>query len=548
MGRPIDEKKLQHTLATYFECGQNICATARRLGCFRQAVQRRLKQAEALYGVPLESLANGRVNELEREVFPLPPEGGVNRYILTSAQNNTHPHLGWKSLLAYADFLDIQPLSTCRLIVGTFSYTIGRYGRHSVKRGKEKGLSAEWYSPELLPYVYDRRAQLAPGLVWCGEMNIIPTAKNPLTGMEDYNGRDSNIIPHNKQFLMSIPSMPGEAAKINYSTGTITLRNYVQRRAGIVAEQSHMYGALIVEVNHAGDWWVRQLQIVGNDEKAIIYDIGEDKATRIQNGVVEFGVDAVDSIVWGDIHVAEMSQEIREAHWAPRGLVDTLHPKRQFMHDVFSMYARGHHELKDFHANYRKFIERRDRVEQEVLDAADFLRYSNREWCQSIVVHSNHDRHLDRWLNEADPKKDIVNARYFYHLQGLKLRGIEGRQGSVLPAALQDAGAPDDILFLHDDESYLICEHMRGIECGLHGDRGPNGARGGTRGLARLARRVNKGHSHSAEIYFGVYSTGACSLDFSYTHGPSSHSISHIVTFENGARQVITYWKGKARA
>jgi hypothetical protein len=45
----------------------------------------------------------------------------------------------------------------------------------------------------LARYINDDAVELALVLVWCGEMNILPTAANPLTGLNDYNGRKSNI-------------------------------------------------------------------------------------------------------------------------------------------------------------------------------------------------------------------------------------------------------------------------------------------------------------------------------------------------------------------
>jgi hypothetical protein len=84
-----------------------------------------------------------------------------------------------------------------------------------------------------VPFLKDHAIQLAPGLIWCGEMNILPTATNPLSRLEDYNGRASNIIPHAVHALESIASLPDEATKFNYATGAITLRNYIQKRAGI---------------------------------------------------------------------------------------------------------------------------------------------------------------------------------------------------------------------------------------------------------------------------------------------------------------------------
>lgn len=87
-----------------------------------------------------------------------------------------------------------------------------------------------------------------------------------------------------------------------------------------------------------------------------------------------------------------------------------------------------------------------------------------------------------------------------------------------------------------------------GIECGLHGDLGPNGSRGSTRSLKKLGRPANKAHDHQATWMDDTLSAGACSVRFPYMKGPGAHSISHIGTFENGARQILTFWAGKFRA
>jgi hypothetical protein len=174
-----------------------------------------------------------------------------------------------------------------------------------------------------------------------------------------------------------------------------------------------------------------------------------------------------------------------------------------------------------------------------------------REFCETVVVVSNHDRHLDRWLNEADFRADPVNARYFCLLQHGLLSALERGDGgfNTLQFALDHAGF-SEARFLGRGESFVICKDtpMGGIECGLHGDEGPNGARGSTRNLTKLGRAINKGHDHVAAIRLNVYSAGACSLSFPYMHGPGSHSITHTVTFENGTRQQVTMWAGKFRA
>ena len=83
----------------------------------------------------------------------------------------------------------------------------------------------------------------------------------------------------------------------------------------------------------------------------------------------------------------------------------------------------------------------------------------------------------------------------------------------------------------------------------MHGHLGANGARGGANGFAKMGRKANVGHSHSAGIHDGIYTAGTSSdLDLRYNSGPSSWSHSHIVTYPNGKRAIITIWKGRWRA
>ena len=129
-----------------------------------------------------------------------------------------------------------------------------------MKRGTKKDEDkALWFDPCLAEYIRDIRVELANGLVWCGEMNILPTAEDPLSGLETYSHRKSAIFPHSKLAMRSIATMQGEGTKLNFTTGTVTLKNYIQKKAGLKAEHHHRYSALVVEVNHGGHWWVRQI-------------------------------------------------------------------------------------------------------------------------------------------------------------------------------------------------------------------------------------------------------------------------------------------------
>src|SRR6266478_5914623 len=279
------EKKLvDQTVEVYERLGGNIRATAVELDVSRSSVRRRV----AKVGKGEKPLAAGSVQGVVAQVAKLPARGTIKRYILTSAQNNTYVH---KELLANLEALAKH--HSAEIIVGTYTYNQNNYGKLSVKRGKDKQAEKQlWYDPAIQNYIKDYRIQLAPGLVWAGEYNALPTNVNPLAGLESYTGRQSAIFPHAKLAMRSIATMQGEGVKLNYTTGTVTQRNYIQKREGVIAEFHHIYGALLVEVNSEGHWWVRQLN---QDEGTGTL---QDLRVLVQNGKIVSTEAPVEAVVW----------------------------------------------------------------------------------------------------------------------------------------------------------------------------------------------------------------------------------------------------------
>lgn len=470
-------------------------------------------------------------------------------YLLTCAQNNTHVHSGvWQNLQALAKFMD------AKVMVSTFLYANRSHWQKNLDKGAvkqprlskgERGDDDLWFDPAIAPYISNDRVEIAKGLVWCGELNIIPTAASPLSRLEVYTGRASMIVPHVQLAMESIATIGGSGTKLNYTTGTVTQRNYIQRKDGFLAEFHHSYGALVVEVDDAGHWWVRQLNA---DSEGTIYDLD----VKVQGGVVTTG-NRVEAITFGDVHVAQIDPLAREATWGKGGMVETLRPRFQFVHDVFDGHARSHHELKDPYAMFEKFVEKTDSVSQEVMGVAHFLQEISRDDCQTVVVNSNHDRHLERWLTENDGRKDPVNAKYWSWLNNQVVDHIcaFGFRPDVLELAITMGryGAEDflgkyNVMFLDGGSSFAICPKSGGIECALHFDIGPNGSRGSRKAFAKLGRRSNGGHSHSAGITLGAYQSGTKrEKRQGYNKlGPSSWSDSDILTYENGKRAIVTFF------
>jgi hypothetical protein len=483
--------------------------------------------------------AGGRVEYREPKDLPLPEDGRVKRYILTSAQNNTPVHEAfWNNLLLAAEDLKAE------IMVARYTYNKSSYANaKSVKVGHaptQDDLASCWYDDHLAPHFCDgpgrpERYRLAPGLVWCSEMNILPTDSSPLTSLEGYTRRESGIFPHAKLAMRSVASLKKEPTKFNWTTGTVTQRNYIQKRAGLKAEFWHSYSALLVEVDSVGNWWVRQLEA---DQSGVFYDL-----TTRYDGKITRGVRPI-AINWGDVHAAEIEEEVIGDCCA---ILEDLEPENQFMHDLLSFRSRSHHEMKVPSRMYEKMLRGEESVDGEnslTAQVANEFDDAGRH-TQMYVVNSNHDRHGEKWLDDANWKDDLLNAKHFFTAWLARIEAMESEeQWQYSEWALKRSGLNEGIEFLKPDEPFELV----GIEFSLHGDEGPNGARGSTRNLTKLGRKINKGHDHTATIDNDVWSAGACHLDFAFMSGPSGHSISHILTYPNGCRTMLTVWNGRYRA
>ena len=532
----------EEVAAAFARNAGNIRATAKELGIARSTVRDKLTPL----GMMKKPLVGGTKLGVEAEVVKLPKRGGIKRFIITSAQNNTYVH---QELL-----VNLEALAEhygAEIIVGTYSYNQNAYGPQSVKRDTWRAKAKKgaydkdlWYDPKITKYIKDFRMNLGKGLVWAGEYNALPTNVNPLAGLEAYTGRSSAIFPHAKLAMRSIPTMQGEGVKLNYTTGTITQRNYIQKREGVIAEFHHIYGALLVEVNSDGNWWVRQLN---QDEGTGTL---QDLDVLVKDGVVTTG-NAVEALTFGDLHgtmadptVVELSHEMTEV----------LRPKYQFLHDVMEGVSVNPHDrkYKNNHVKFHTWLRGLHRVRTELETTAALLKTYTKDGVKTVIVDSNHDNPwMVRWLSEYDYRVDPANAELFLKLQTQMYSEIRSgkmpRDINMIEYALNDAGLNGAAKFLIADESYLICD--RKIECGMHGHLGPGGRRGSPDNLSKLARKANTAHTHSCGIYNGLYVAGTSSkLRWDYATGPSSWSNTHIITYPNGKRTLVTIYNGKWRA
>jgi hypothetical protein len=526
----------------------SIRKTAKAMGVTHRPVEIALKRTDMQ---PSKTELYGNIGGQTKTVVKKVPKTGVKRYIVTAAQTETKINEGfWNNLLELARYYGAE------VLVAPFAYNKQAFGHQSNSKPGAKRDENELFSamdPALVPYLVSDRVQLAKGLVFCAEVQILPTATDPLSGLETYTGRSSGIFPHAKIELRSIPSMRDEPTKFNYTTGCVTRHNYIQKKAGQKGEFHHAYGALIVEVMKDG-WWVRQLNA---DKDNIIYDLDVYAAHDDELGATIFSAVGAEALVSGDVHVAELDPEVKEATWGKGGLVDLLAPRVQVLHDVFDMRSRPWQDEQSFHRQLEKHVKKQESVEDEVRECAEVLNELCSKVEKTVIVRSNHDLKLEKWLDVGDYKKDLINAPFFLRAQLAKVNAIlrGDKSFKVLQWAITSVATSHQftallgkgVQYLAEDESYILCpEAGGGIECGNHGHLGVNGAKGTPKGFTKMARKMIIGDKHVAGIYGGVYVTGTCTgRDVAYAKGPSSWSPTDCVVYRNGKRALVTMWKGR---
>lgn len=466
-------------------------------------------------------------------------------FIFTSAQNDTEIHQQfWINLQVYAI------AKKAKIVVGP--------GTYETQWWSENNPTSRAYDQALTKFLCFGQMKIGKDFVFCGETNILPTAASPINDMQTYSRGRWAVFPHAKRQLKSVASTdPSVQAHQVMTTGSVTTPKVIPRKAGVKSIFHHVLGAVLVEFDQDGDVFTRHLSA---DKDGSFYDLD----SYVNDGKVTSG-HRVRSIVGADIHRRKMGPKNALAFFGldiatgetvnDINLLDVLQPEHYCAHDIFDNETRNHHNEKDNALRYQLAYRGRDRVIDEVSQIPEFLRQIYRPWCQIEVIESNHDIALTRWVNEGRYRLDGANIKLGLELD-LALQGYQERIGDALDAykpvpnfslleyavrKYRGAGNLDHATWRYDGKSFLI----DGVECGHHGFRGANGAKGTVSGYARMGRKMSIGDKHSPEINEGVYVAGVMELQQGYNKGPSGWAVTVIVQYKNGKRALLTLQNGK---
>lgn len=350
-----------------------------------------------------------------------------------------------------------------------------------------------------------------------------PAQLLPLTGLGRFGNRDASlIIASPKQHMTSVPRAKNAKPHTLWSTGTVSIPKYSNTRAGSLAMQDNTLGGLVVEVEDNKRFYIRPVQYKDGG----FIDLG---VKYKSNGDVELGIKA-EAIVWGDLHLTE---EDPEALLASIDQVNKLGASEVFIHDVCSWNSVNHHDKS---ACIIKAGSRIHTLEDDYNYTAqaldDIIQHLDK--ASLVIVKSNHDLWIKKWVNEGEFIKDknnsIVGARAFIDF-------CEGKD-PIEKEIKSRMEHNERVFFLKQEQSVKVA----GYELGQHGENGANGSRGSIQSLGRAHDKIVVGHSHSPNIFYSAIQVGTNSkLHLPYAIGASSWMHANCVIYPNGTFQLITF-------
>lgn len=444
------------------------------------------------------------------------------KLVITWAQNATPVHTGF-----------LEALKAYCLVNGAMLLVIpGRY-KNPTSRWDASQRNEQWWAPELSQYLVNQRKTLNKNLVLLGDIHTQPTATTPLSGFESITHGESGILGHPKFQMVTIPTPHKRLPKILTTTGAITIENYTDTKAGKKGEFHHVIGAVVVELDKPKDG-VFHLRHINAREDGAFCDL--DKSYFPDGSVRDAG--PYQGLVFGDAHARFADPSVVRATFGRSGLVDRLDPKVLVFHDLLDAYAvNPHHEGNPFIAQ-AKHKGAFDEIQEEIDFTLDWLQAKIGQR-QAVIVPSNHDDMLSRWMKRVDWREDPLNAEFYletalYMVQQTRMTTSGADVPDPFLYWVAKAGL-DNVRCLQRNESFTIA----GIECGLHGHEGPNGARGTMKNLSKLGCKVISGHSHTPGIEAGHYRTGTMTpLSLEYTGPVGSWLNAHVSIDPMGKRHI----------
>ena len=314
-----------------------------------------------------------------------------------------------------------------------------------------------------------------------------------------------------------------------WMTGSISLPigQYKDNKSGLSMRGFHKVGALVVEVQDDEIFHVRQLSC--SNTKGRMYDLDK---LYYHSGKVE--TRQIDGLVIGDLHPPFID---KSALNKTLDFISKYTPKYLIYHDIFDAVSISHwlsDKFIDKATNHIKSLKQELELTKEIL--SKFIYASPKS--KHISCESNHNLHLNRYINEFRFKEDYTNLELALNIalqqvksKYTKINVLEYALSLVYP----NYKLP--IIFLNEKDTYTVA----GNDISSHGHAGANGAKGNPKSFgAAFKSNVVTAHTHSSEIGpLGNYVAGTLtvlSMPYCQDSGMSSWMHSNVIIYADGEK------------
>jgi len=441
------------------------------------------------------------------------------RFIISWCQSDTKVHGAFMdNIEAYAKKID----ASIHIILGRYKNPTSLDVSNRMK-DREKSLSYNW-DERIVKYADSNRHNIHKYLCVASDVKIQPTASTPLSGLNSLTGLESCIIGHPRVHLKSLPVLDGYPHKLMLTTGSVSLENYTDTKAGKKGEFHHTLGFAIVELD--GD--IFHIRQVTADNDGSFYDL----CFLVDNSEVSIHSGA-ESVVFGDLHLGETSKEALDASFDMCKIVNC---KDIILHDAFNGHSISHHEKRNPFILMQREIDGSNSLKSELSNLSDFF-FEMSDY-NFTLVRSNHDEWLDRWLKESDWRREGNRDMY---LKLANMMSEKPNNNGALSLYLESAGVTNAHC-LNINDSFVIGD----FELAIHGHVGTNGSRGGIIQFKNMNTKTISGHSHSPAREDGAMVVGTLThLRVAYNSGASSWMNSNAIIYPNGKASNIHIINGK---
>lgn len=444
----------------------------------------------------------------------------ANKFIVTWAQNDTPVH--------DAFFTNLENYAN---EIGAEIHVIA--GRYKNPTSVFTDKSYDTWADRLDEYLDANRQEIHKRMWIMSDVKIQPTAVDPMTGLQGMSGINSCIFGSPKVQLEMIPVLQGNDPKMMLTTGACTMGNYTDSKSGKKGEFHHTLGFVIVELKDDEVFFVRQVTATEDgDFNDLFYNVTYN--SRSKKSVIKKNKE-IDAIVLGDLHYGHHDERVIDTTLE---LMESLKPAHVILHDVFDGSSISHHDINDPFIQYEKEMTGLNSLKKEVDSMLEGLERFKKY--NVVVVRSNHDDFIDRWLKNTDWRRTVTpkNSLEYMEYSAAILKG--DAPNGIIPYLINKKFPKFKTLGRSD--SYIVNDW----ELGQHGDIGSNGSRGSLLQFRKLNIKMIVGHYHSPGRKDGAIAVGTSTkLRVGYNLGASSWLQSHAIVHKDGKVQHINFIRGE---